>query len=387
MSLRQLATWAVLSLLGIAGVLGVLSLSDRASQASEATWSALGDGATEDRLMPEARAMHRGAPLSVDPFLQFATLSEDETRFDALSSHARRLNRRSDRNAILRLERDIAAGRLRDAVREVELLARIDPDNYATYIEDLGVFGALPATREIVFEAMEACPGWIRNFVSNNIVLLGEAPRPQILRGIEIQSRVCDDPKLTRQLLRDYLERLAGLGRYGDAAVVMDRAASILGLPEPEGLIRNDAFQGEAALPPFDWSFSDTARASADYDRGRGGAFATYRGTDRETLLSQIIVLPTTGRLRFEYRGRHRHDPRSGGFTWRLECLPLGRALMNVPLGNELQPETPVIEIFAAGGESCRFARLSFEGRPGELMRRISADLTSVSLAVEATVR
>lgn len=161
-------------------------------------------------------------------------------------------------------------------------------------------------------------PLWGPSFVSEAI---HHGPAPQNLVLLDEALRVRGVP-LSRPLVQQLVDQLVALNRFDDALTIYSRA---IGQAEAVALVRDQKFEHESQLTPFDWMIgsSDSISVSRTLD-GDGInqhqlAFTASAGGSGD-LARQLLVLPPG-----EYRASVDADVKGADVRMSLSCADIAR--------------------------------------------------------------
>lgn len=279
-------------------------------------------GATPDQ-QTLARLVQLAAkePLSAQPFLvqgAIATRDGDFDRAEQLLAIARQRAPRSPAARYLMGDLYLRSNRPVDAMAEMAVLNRLLPAGSQQLAPSLAAYakvpGSLPQIRAILAsypEIEEPLLATMSSDVANTdaILRLASSPKPE-----------GPAPGWQRLLLSN----LVAAGEYRKAYSTWSRLS---GNPERPGLY-NPQFDASNAPPPFNWRLAEGAGAVVEPNSG--GLQVVYYGRDHLALAEQVMLLPA-GRYRLGVNVSGSF-PQGSGVAWRVNCLPNGPELMNLPL-------------------------------------------------------
>jgi len=261
-----------------------------------ATFTAMADAATKDRLAPE-------------PFLVSgvrAQLAGDGAAAERAFEAAQWRDPRSLAAAYFLADRYFRAGQSSKGLTEVGALARLAPAGLTTVAPYLAAYATNPANwpalRKLFRNNPELEDVTLASLASN------AATAPAVLALADPR----ENPVGSRWLAA-LLDTLTGAGQYDKAREIWARAS---GAPSGE-LIHDAGFTDKVAPPPFNWSLTSSSVGLAERQPG-GRLHVVFYGQEDGILAAQLLLLqPGTYRLSMQLLG----DPvRAKTLSWSIWC-------------------------------------------------------------------
>jgi hypothetical protein len=321
-----------------------------------------------------AERLHAKAPLDPQLFAMRLENAPDAGNAEKLAEQGMALSARHLGVLRQRLAWAARDGDVDAAVETLDLLLRLGPPEEATYLDSLLFLYVSPRGRELILEAMEACPAWGRRFVNRQVTTLNARSPADLSGPIETYARACDDRDFLRSAYGGYLRRLGNLGHIGRAHDVLLSKSDALGVQATDTIVQNTGFEVGVGLPPFDWMPLAGTGVISELQQPAGGFYGSVRGTGPAELLSQIVKLPADRVLTLSYEGRHNHAESDGYFEWQLACSATRELLTRVRLGDAVRQTGRARLRFRSGGADCPFGRLTLMARPANDFTRLSIE-------------
>ncbi|KPP95374.1 hypothetical protein SAMN04515621_2002 [Erythrobacter sp. HL-111] len=269
----------------------------------------VGTGRASELLEP-ANGLLAKAPLEEEPFIVAALTRYDEGRYEEatrLLDIARRRSARSFEARFLAVDANMAAGNIDRAVKDLEALLRLAPEQAALTRETLVLLSGHPETGPVALEAIEED----RTKLMVLTALARAEPDPgaliEAIRTTRAAEAVRGDPRAVDPITRPLIDAGDYPGAYRVWSELVGRR------PGEEGLITDPEFGGDLP-PPFGWSLRSGPEGYAAL--GPSGLSGEAYGRRTTELARQVLLLPAGSyRLRAEVL-----DP-SEAIELRVQCL------------------------------------------------------------------
>lgn len=268
--------------------------------------------ATRASVEREARDIISKAPIGPVAYRLSATVAAargDTARADSLMNFVEGLTRRDALSQFYLIERAVSRGGVRDALNHYAIVLDTQPETHSVLFPLLVQAASQTAILPDLADFLASGGQW-RDELTFKIASMTE-PVGNVKTLFDLSRR--KGYRVGPEIRGPLIDRLQTAGRFSDA-----RAEALLGRPQ-QGLIVNAQFGVGVALPPFDWSFSNTADASAGTSSAGKGAAFSFRGLDDAVLAQQVIVAaPGKYRLATEF------DLDSGdaeALSWEIDCV------------------------------------------------------------------
>lgn len=301
--------------------------------------SEIGEAAGAGRLPSEATiarstAAASRAPLAIEPLLIASAVAQSEARdarAEALLVEASRRDPRSSAARFLLAQRYFSTGRPAEGLAQASVLVRLAPGAREAMIPAIAQYarspGALPALRRMFADdpkVRDAVLAELARDAGNYALVLSLAGAQTVV------AEAATVPAWQTQLLHALIER----GEYAKAHALWLR---ISGLRAGPAGIFNPTFAKLAAPPPFNWAYGSGDFGVAE-PAGVNRLQIIYYGRSNAEFATQTMVLrPGTYQLRM----RVTRDAASGDFSslaWTASCLPAGKPILTLPIGNAKGP-------------------------------------------------
>ncbi len=317
---------------------------------------ATGEGqAPEPGTLAKVAAAARRAPLASEPLLIAGTqaLASSRTgRAEALLLEARRRDPRAPAPRLLLTDLYLRRGAIAQALQEIAALSRLSPGGPAPAIGALAAYAREPGSERQLTMVFRQRPDL------RDPILTSLAADPDMAGRVLALGGGKRSDEHWRAVLVDALVRE---GRFAEARSAWVR---LTGDRTPADQLVNPTFeQRPAAIPPFDWSFSETAGIAEPM--GRGLHVRSF-GRNDAAIASQLLTLGP-GRYRLTFRvPAASGEP--GGVRFTISCLPAGSELLQLALPDRASELTDTLTV----PPDCKAQKFAVEvvanafGRPAE---------------------
>jgi hypothetical protein len=314
------------------------------------------------------------APLADEPFFgaaaagfraQGAAGSAADAR---LLREALRRNPRSREAHTLLLQHALASSKLSDAISELAVLNRLNPEVIETLMGGLGqAIGSESQVNEAV-EALQPHPELYRPFLRGFTLANKPAPLANSLVARLPRSAMAD-----RDVQRMAINLMIKSQSFREARALWSAAAPSGG----SSLVHSPDFRDARSAPPFNWSLTADSTGAAERAK-TGGIDVVYYGRDPGELVSQLLTLPPgTYTARLRYRSL---SGTSGALGLQLRCAGSDQVLAVHPLDSRPGTNAEISLTFVAPGQSCTGQWLSVIGQVQEQRDSQEAHLESLDV-------
>lgn len=261
--------------------------------------------------------------------------------------------------------RYLAEGKLAGALRQVDLMLRIEPRTQDSQFPLLQSLAALPQAHAALAELLAQSPPWRETF------LLGLSAQAQDSLAIApFMGRLRLSPGgLSEAELSAWVERLSKDQRWGEAYLTW--AATLPSEQQSElGNLFNGGFEREPSNSGFDWRFSRVPGAYIERESGQGvtGGFALRISFEGRRVafqhVSQLLAL-SPGRYRLAGRSRADGLRNERGLVWTVFCADTNQSLVDTEPLTGQTPWRPFLKSFVVPTEGCggQWLRLAVPAR------------------------
>jgi tetratricopeptide (TPR) repeat protein len=341
--------------------------------------------APDSRVSPDVAALARRSalsePLAFEPFFIQSRAAEQAGDLPAairLMEEARLRRRNFPPTRLLLASYYTRAGRLAEALNELEVILALRPEASGPVMIELTKLIATAEGRRVLAEALAREPAWQGDFYNaarsrpiapaNALALLNEvrARRPR------------SGDRAARQL---YIAALANAGQLTRARTIWletlppaERAAHLL--------MANNGLRGRPVGEPFGWTLyaRDVGRAELrDANTQRAHMVVEYFGGSNAILAEQTIALaPGTYRLRYGVSGES--GTGSSSLYWAINCFTGSQQLLRKPIERVAARERRDEASFAVPA-GCDGQRLRLHGEAGDVPTTVSLRIAGLEIA------
>ena len=338
---------------------------------------------TEGRLPPGSVELARRAavklPLAYEPYFIVARGEEQAGRYERATLLMEEARRRRPNAATVRvflLGYYSLANAYQKAIDEADMAMRVNSRS-ATLI--LPAFAKLVAAdaraRAAVAVALAKRPPWRGGFLE---AAANAKMDPESAAALVADVRRIA-PSSTPQDEEAFLVRtLVAAGRYKQARALV----ASYGTADAAAIV-DGKFAGVPAIAPFSWTLQAGQDGTAEISKASAGERSLlevdYFGDTEVILASQTLAL-APGRYRLTSTVRGETSAVDVGLIWGMFCLPSVRTIATLsllPLGEGLARRETVVTIPVGG---CEGQAISLLGKPGDVSRTLSAEITEVAL-------
>lgn len=333
---------------------------------SEGAFLAIAKSAPGGRQVPEAtrtdvRRVAISAPLLPDPFLIEGAIAETERRpaAEPLLLEARKRDPRSRGARFLLADRYLRAGRITDALIEIQALVVLQPGSAEVFVPALVNYARTPGSVPELRAFFKQRPGLEPRVLS---LLAADPANADLVLSLATVAKPNPD---WRGIL---VSALASAGQYRKAYAVWEKLS---GVRAAHGLF-NPAFAKLDAPMPFNWHFPETADGVTEPD-GHGGVEVLYYGRAGAVLARQMLLLgPGTYGLSLRVA-----DPAGevGAIRWALRCANADRKIVEIPL------RAGAVGASFTVAADCPAQWLELVGVPGDVPRTTELTLSRLRLS------
>lgn len=276
-------------------------------------------------------------------------------------------------------------GDIKTMVDMTDLLYRLNPNRWSDYDAVLSELYETAEGRALIEARLSEPNYWADPLMRRKIrdaqpdALLSLAP------AVKTLARSKPKPKDSFPLQYAFYDRLVRAGQPQAAydawrSIRSDAAAQY---DAPGALIYNPNFAPDAAAAPFNWSVFTRPQSFAEIDP-RGGLYLSFGSEAAQPLARQTILPPPDAALRLSIEAAFGYTKRQGYFELRYRCLNprQSHVIYRLDDRNKKGRQTVSIPAFDA---PCPLADITIWGQPGVFAERISATLTHLSIAPDAT--
>jgi len=333
---------------------------------SESSFFAIAKAAASGRKVAEAtradvRRVAVRAPLSPDPFLIEGAIAETEKRpvAEPLLLAARSRDPRSRGARFLLADRYLRAGRITDALIEIQALVVLQAGSADVFVPALVNYARTPEAVPKLRAFFKQRPGLEPRVLS---LLAADPANADLVLSLATVARPNPD---WRGIL---VSALASAGQYQKAYTIWARLSGV----RPDSGLFNPRFAALDAPLPFNWHFPETPEGVTEPD-GNGGVKILYYGRSNAVLARQMLLLaPGPYDLAMRVADSSAEE---GAILWVLRCANADRKISELPLRNGA-----VTARFIVPAE-CPAQWLELVGVPGDVPRTTELTLRGLRLS------
>jgi hypothetical protein len=318
------------------------------------------------------------APLSPYPLIKTA-VSQIKTDQNAPGEKLLlAAQRRAPRNALIAqvlADQYVSRHAYAEAIEQLDLLIRIEPDNSSTYLDILKRLSAKPAAHPGFIAAMQHNPVWAKRFASH---IIDEGIYPAF--AIELTREFSDhhtNKKTVTLLQEQLLSTLVSNLAYKQAETLL---AEFTHSPAPDKAMNASGFGPTKTLKPFHWRLSATDKGFAEYTENNS-LYVSFLPAADVFLADKIVLLDPHWPHELIIETQELPDKRKGYLSVSLICHERWREITRLVLTPDDFFEPGLYKKrFVITGEKCAAQRLSINGHPGDYIARAEAVLHSVTI-------
>ena len=340
------------------------------------------------RISKNAAEVLRKAPLNDDVLLQVAVSDFFETGAYTYSM-SRKLNEAKFRNARNRktlqhlFNFHILSGNYDEALRELDLLLRLNPSNSESYHQLLDRMYETPLGKTAINDYLKTDPRWSYKFLKHSISISDRKSLKDLKGPISFHLRKDKGNEKTLELVSLFLKKLVALDEFEEAYKFwndnyFDQSETLTPLTTT---VINPSFLKLEMPAPFNWRIYRSSSTSIEFDLS-GGMFVSFNDNRPQLIAYQytkidapLFMVKLDADLNF--------SARQGDFEWRLKCLKSGQTLTTISVVDASKMSAiDSIQTLDFTAKDCPFIDIQLWGVPGVFNDRISMILRQFDLIV-----
>ena len=346
-----------------------------------------GRGFDEKLIRSNAAKILKRAPLNDDAFLHLAMADYAATKSDLnleLLQTAKARNARN-RTALANLfQYHFNNENFTNALSELEILYRLDPEKASQYLTVFGVIYTDPLGEKAIEERLTTAPVWGNYFLINQLNQITDPDK--LLRqekSVTGYTQAISDPDIARNLSERYIKKLVQAGLYSEAwnFWMLFQPAVRKKVKNRVSVLYNHDFTDWSAVAPFNWELFSTDEVISERNQNEG-LFVSFNVGSPKIITRQYVLMPSSGTLRLILDSQLSFNQNQSTLECRLTCLPDRSQAYSVTLNESGLISTLLIDN-ADSLKDCPFAVFELWGIPGLYQKRISGSISSITLATD----
>lgn len=279
----------------------------------------------------------RKAPLNDLALLHLAVTkfanSDYSKKVNILKSvRARNIRRRS--NLRFLANKALLYGDIEETLVNLEILYRIDFDNYTAYDRIISEIYETPVGRKHINAKLKSAPDWGQRLLHDK---MKQSTQDSILflnESVSVYMMALPTKLRQMNLTENYLNRLISFGYFEEARVFWQSSF----VPDPQdentnGYIFNPTFSNREVSAPFNWKIFESDKLISENLQG-GGVFLSVKTSDFIDVAHQIFLIDPSKlyNLKVNATGNSVKSNNQGHFKISLNCMYPSRRFMSVNL-------------------------------------------------------
>lgn len=330
----------------------------------------------------------RKAPLNDDVLLQVAVSDFFETGAYTYSMLGK-LNEAKSRNARNRrtlqhlFNSHILSENYDEALRELDLLLRLNPSNSESYHQLLDRMYETALGKKAINDQLKADPRWSSKFLQHSISISDRKNLKDLKGPISFYLRKDKGNEKTLGLVSLFLKKLVALDELEEAYKFwndnyFDQSETLTPLTTT---VINPSFLKLQMPAPFNWRIYRSSSTSIEFDPS-GGMFVSFNDNMPQLIAYQYTKIDAPLFI-VKFDADLNFSARQGDFEWRLKCLKNGQKLTTISVVDAMKmSEIEAIQTLDITVKDCPFIDIQLWGVPGVFNDRISMILRQFDLIV-----
>lgn len=331
-----------------------------------------------DSLFTQSADMMRLVPASELPLIHKATVLVHQKKYPEaikLLELAQQKNPRSRYAARGLFYLTLSQQQFDPAMKQLDLLFRLNKDKTDEYINYLSQISDAPTTKSALVASLIKHPFWGEEFVKRKIAQSNDFD--QLTELVSYWAKSFSSLESTKSEQQPLIQKMRKARNY--EAIQRFKEKLFSGSNRSTTGIHDSEFEGLYAPKPLTWTLAPSGQNYAEMSEN-GGLNVGSKGTKKTTLASQLFFLPEGERFELNIHSQGRFTDKKARFRWELLCLPSEDVIGEINI-SALFNRTEILKLeFSKPSLNCEAQELKLIALTSDKLERIKMQVEEIKI-------